>query len=82
MDDLEALKAAFLAKGGKVQTVAAGEAYGASNAPAKQGAARAFHAKAREPRFDEVAHDRRREAAHDAFMTGDRDEGYRLLSKG
>ena len=72
------LIAQFLAK--RAVTVApAGVAYGVDKEADK--AKRAAERERRRYAEAEVEHDRLHEAAHDAFFTGDREEGYRLLSR-
>lgn len=71
------LIAAFLAKRGATQC-GEGAAYGVD-----KDADKAKRQEARErsrAELDEAAHDRRREAAHDAFFTGDREGGYALMT--
>ena len=68
----------FIARKGVTQ-VAPGLAYGVDADADK--AKRAVERSRKADAAREVEFDRLNEAAHDAFFTGDREEGYRLLSR-
>ena len=72
MTDQEQITA-FLARKG-VTMVAAAPAYGVDKAVDRERRASQRAANA------EAAHERQLEAAHDAFFTGDREEGFALMS--
>ena len=66
--EIEAMKAAFLARGNAITTEPAGIAYGVDAEADK-----AKRAEARERReYDETAHERRAEAIREAYHTGGR----------